>query len=169
MHIFIYISTYIQQRSIQVWKLYAIHRFILPGFLVWNQAHKAVVVMPMIGPGGVGDDGMPGNWHCIWKTFLTRFVDMFLCCFGVNQKEVWWIFLQQLRKEEFREKSTCLEYHCFFLKFYANRNRWCREGQTWNTHTHNIRSFFCYRGYIYIHYIPHFRSVFGRSLGFPHP
>lgn len=74
----------------------------------WNQAHKAVVVMPMIGLGGVCDAGMPGNWHCIWKTFQTGFVDMFLCCFGVNQKEIWWIF-KQLRKEEFREESTCWE------------------------------------------------------------
>ena len=41
-----------------------------------NQAHKAVVVMPMIGVGGGGDAGMPGiqNWHCIW---MEDFFDSF--------------------------------------------------------------------------------------------
>ena len=108
MHIYIstyiYIHTVTQYTSLQALCNPQIYFAWMSG---WNQAHKAVVVMPMIGLGG-GDAGIPGNWHCIWKTFQTGFVDMFLCCFGVNQKEIWWIF-KQLRKEEFREKSTCWE------------------------------------------------------------
>lgn len=64
--------------------------------------------------GGGGDAGMPGNWHCIWKTFHTGFVDMFLCCFGVNQKEIWWIF-KQLRKEEFRENTLVWSINVVFF------------------------------------------------------
>ena len=75
--------------------------------------------------GGGGDaydrSGGGGWWRNAWKLALYLedfshgfFVDMFLCCFGVNQKEIWWIF-KQLRKEEFREKTPVWSINVVFF------------------------------------------------------
>ena len=57
-------------------------------FLAWisgsNQAHKAVVVMPMIGLEGLMLECLEFKIGIAfgWTTFLTRFVDMFLLLGG---------------------------------------------------------------------------------------